>query len=101
MKMGHAFALGMIAFGGMLSVLLWSPWPFVGLGALAVVVGCLAGDWGHAKRACDYAEALGDLPPDLPTQPLEIGTALHQHIEAYQQSLEMDAQPSEKVPEEP
>jgi hypothetical protein len=92
MNFADKCALAMIATGGMLSLVLASVWPFIGLGVAAILVGVVAGEWRQAGSARETIEHAKDVQA-----PLEIGTALHQQMEAY---LEMDAQPSEKPSED-
>jgi hypothetical protein len=92
MNFADKCALAMIATSGMLSLVLNSIWPFIGLGVAAILVGILAGEWrnaGRARETIQYASSVQapyvgwEDAPDLPTQPLDIGNALHQHVEKF------------------
>lgn len=100
MNVGDKIAILLVVAGALLGIV-ESPWYFVGCGALALVVGIVASD--HALRARQAARrehwrtpcrAVTRPSPDPTAQPLGVGNSLHAQIEAYQQSLEMDAQSS-------
>lgn len=108
MNVGDKVAILLVLLGVVLA-LTESVWYFVGCGCAALVIAILASDYAlrnrrkendtHWQRPAPYAPFIQENPPDLPTQPF--GTNLHAQLEAYQESLEMDAQSSEKPSEEP